>query len=236
MRSTAIPTSSISTGTSGTSCVLPSSKSPHDPYAPGLHHLCFRVEDAAAVDDSGQKLRAAGIDASQPRLYPEYAPDYHATFFSDPDGLRLEVTNYRAERRQRRTTTWGQAWPEASDRCVRNLTSRADGSRLEPSRGFSVNMPRRWRESPQRPYPEEDCPLRPHAARDASSDALDSKAATGRFSGFAPSSAAEKSSRSTAALRCVSSRPRVSARSIRPHSGPACSCPCAGRVPASDRA
>jgi len=77
------------------------SKSPHDPYAPGLHHLCFRVEDAAAVDEAAGKLRAAGINASLPRLYSEYAPDYHATFFSDPDGLRLEVTNYRAERRQR---------------------------------------------------------------------------------------------------------------------------------------
>ena len=78
------------------------SKSPHDPYAPGLHHLCFRVEDAADVDEAASKLRAAGIDASRPRLFPEYAVDYHATFFSDPDGLRLEVTNYRAERRQRR--------------------------------------------------------------------------------------------------------------------------------------
>ena len=73
----------------------------HDPYAPGLHHLCFRVEDAAGVDEAASKLRAAGIDASEPRLYPEYAPDYRATFFNDPDGLRLEVTNYRAERRRR---------------------------------------------------------------------------------------------------------------------------------------
>ena len=77
------------------------SKSPHDPYAPGLHHLCFRVDASAEVGETARKLRAAGIDASGPKLYPEYAPDYHATFFSDPDGLRLEVTNYRAERRHR---------------------------------------------------------------------------------------------------------------------------------------
>jgi glyoxylase I family protein len=76
-------------------------KSPHDPYAPGLHHLCIRVDAAADVGETAGKLRAAGIDASEPRLYAEYAPDYHATFFNDPDGLRLEVTNYRAERRQR---------------------------------------------------------------------------------------------------------------------------------------
>jgi glyoxylase I family protein len=76
-------------------------KSPHDPTVPGLHHLCFRVELAADVHETAERLRAAGIDASGPRLYPEYAADYHATFFTDPDGLRLEVTNYRAERRRR---------------------------------------------------------------------------------------------------------------------------------------
>jgi glyoxylase I family protein len=80
---------------------------PHDAYAPGLHHLCFRVEAAADVGETADKLRAAGIDASGPGLYPEYAPDYHATFFNDPDGLRLEVTNYRAERRQRHDE-WGE--------------------------------------------------------------------------------------------------------------------------------
>ena len=42
-----------------------------------------------------------GIDASDATLYPEYAPDYWATFFTDPDGMRLEVTNYRQERRER---------------------------------------------------------------------------------------------------------------------------------------
>jgi hypothetical protein len=53
------------------------------------------------VQETAKMLRAAGIDASAPRLYPEYAPDYYATFFNDPDGLRLEVTNYRTERRLR---------------------------------------------------------------------------------------------------------------------------------------
>ena len=73
----------------------------HDPYAPGLHHLCLRVETIEDVTAVADALRAADIHASPPRCYPEYAGDYHATFFEDPDGLRLEVTNYRAERRQR---------------------------------------------------------------------------------------------------------------------------------------
>ncbi|HWA13114.1 MAG TPA: VOC family protein [Burkholderiales bacterium] len=73
----------------------------HDPYSPGLHHLCLRVESPADVADAAARLRDAGIEASSPQVYPEYAPDYHATFFRDPDGIRLEVTNYRAERRRR---------------------------------------------------------------------------------------------------------------------------------------
>jgi hypothetical protein len=59
------------------------------------------VEGKDEVENAAAKLRAAGIDASKPKLYPEYAADYYAAFFSDPDGLRLEVTNYRDERRHR---------------------------------------------------------------------------------------------------------------------------------------
>jgi glyoxylase I family protein len=77
------------------------SRVPHDPYAPGLHHFCLRVEGKTDVEIAAARLHAAGIDASQPKLYPDYASDYYATFFNDPDGLRLEVTNYRAERRRR---------------------------------------------------------------------------------------------------------------------------------------
>jgi glyoxylase I family protein len=73
----------------------------HDPYSPGLHHFCFRVDSATDVAAVAGRLRAEGIEASEARLYPEYAPDYWATFFSDPDGIRLEVTNYRQERRER---------------------------------------------------------------------------------------------------------------------------------------
>lgn len=73
----------------------------HDPYAPGLHHFCLRVESVADVEQVATALRAAGVDATEAALHPGYAPDYWATFFSDPDGVRLEVTNYRQERRER---------------------------------------------------------------------------------------------------------------------------------------
>lgn len=77
------------------------SSSVHDPYAPGLHHFCFRVEDNTEVDRAVAELQARGIEVSAPRLYPEYDPDYYAAFFDDPDGIRLEVTNFRERRRQR---------------------------------------------------------------------------------------------------------------------------------------
>lgn len=73
----------------------------HDAYAPGLHHFCLRVDSAAGVAAASTQLRRAGIEASEAKLYPEYAPDYWATFFTDPDGIRLEITNYRLERRER---------------------------------------------------------------------------------------------------------------------------------------
>lgn len=73
----------------------------HDSYAPGLHHFCLRVASIEEVVDVAGQLRGLGIDASEARNFPQYAPDYWATFFADPDGLRLEVTNYRQERRER---------------------------------------------------------------------------------------------------------------------------------------
>ena len=80
-------------------------QSTHDPLATGLHHFCFRVEDVASVNAIGSQFEKVGIACSPPQHYPEYAPDYYAIFFSDPDGIRLEVTNYRAERRKR-FETW----------------------------------------------------------------------------------------------------------------------------------
>jgi catechol 2,3-dioxygenase-like lactoylglutathione lyase family enzyme len=74
---------------------------PHDRYSPGLHHLCLRVPGVDDVDRVATRLAAAGLVATAPRRYEEYASDYYATFVDDPDGLRLEITNFRAERRER---------------------------------------------------------------------------------------------------------------------------------------
>jgi catechol 2,3-dioxygenase-like lactoylglutathione lyase family enzyme len=63
----------------------------HDPLAPGLNHLCFQVPERSDVDAAARALRSLGITVSEPRLYPEYAPDYYAIYFADPDGIRLEI-------------------------------------------------------------------------------------------------------------------------------------------------
>jgi catechol 2,3-dioxygenase-like lactoylglutathione lyase family enzyme len=67
------------------------SGAPHDPYAPGLHHLCLQLASPADVDAAAAELRELGVAATDPARYPEYHPDYYATFFQDPDGLRLEL-------------------------------------------------------------------------------------------------------------------------------------------------
>jgi len=73
----------------------------HNSYGPGLHHLCFRVNNQKDVEETARKLSEHNISVSEPKLYPDYAPDYYAVFLSDPDGIQLEITNYRQERRQR---------------------------------------------------------------------------------------------------------------------------------------
>lgn len=72
----------------------------HDPYAPGLHHLCLQAGSRDDVDAAHRALRDLGVDATTPGEYPEYNDDYYATFFSDPDGIRLEIVARSRHRRK----------------------------------------------------------------------------------------------------------------------------------------
>lgn len=71
----------------------------HDPYAPGLHHVCLQVADRTAVDSFHRLATAKGVAATTPAIYPQYADDYYATFLEDPDGMRFEIVARRARRR-----------------------------------------------------------------------------------------------------------------------------------------
>lgn len=65
----------------------------HDRYAPGLHHLAWRMESRAAVDRMHQLLVTLGADVlDAPAEYPQYneGKGYYAVFFADRDGLKLE--------------------------------------------------------------------------------------------------------------------------------------------------
>ncbi len=67
----------------------------HDRYAPGLHHIAFEAESRAEVDAAYELLKE--IDATildPPADYTGqegYSDGYYAVFFSDPDGLKLEI-------------------------------------------------------------------------------------------------------------------------------------------------
>jgi glyoxylase I family protein len=68
-------------------------------YAPGLHHLAFAVESRADVDAVHAAAVAVGAAVLHaPRIWPQYADDYYATFFLDPDGFRIEVATARDAR------------------------------------------------------------------------------------------------------------------------------------------
>ena len=71
----------------------------HDPYAPGLHHVCFQVAGKPEVDEAEAALRAIGIEVTAAREY-EYGEGYYAIFFEDPDGIRLEIVTRTANRRR----------------------------------------------------------------------------------------------------------------------------------------
>jgi catechol 2,3-dioxygenase-like lactoylglutathione lyase family enzyme len=65
---------------------------PVDRYRVGLHHLCLEVESREALEDTARRLRGASVKITDgPREFSEYRKGYHALFFEDPDGLKLEL-------------------------------------------------------------------------------------------------------------------------------------------------
>ncbi|WP_375491416.1 VOC family protein [uncultured Jatrophihabitans sp.] len=54
-------------------------------------HIALRVEDEATVRRAYELAVALGTEIlHEPRLWPEYAPDYYAVFVRDPAGNNLE--------------------------------------------------------------------------------------------------------------------------------------------------
>lgn len=64
---------------------------PYDRYAVGVHHVCFDVAGREIVDERAGWIRSsAGALLSEPSEY-SYTPGYYAVFFTDPDGIKLEI-------------------------------------------------------------------------------------------------------------------------------------------------
>lgn len=65
----------------------------YDRYALGLHHIAFEAPSRRAVDEAARWARDQGADFDGEPGERSYTPGYYATFFFDPDGLKIEVVN-----------------------------------------------------------------------------------------------------------------------------------------------
>jgi len=55
-------------------------------------HVAFRAADRAAVQQFFDAAVAAGAEVlHEPRVFPEYHPDYFGAFVRDPDGNNVEA-------------------------------------------------------------------------------------------------------------------------------------------------
>jgi glyoxylase I family protein len=73
------------------------------PHTPGLRHLAFEVED---LDALCERLRSAGITLISPPVVVPFpvagAGRKRLCYFHDPDGVLLEVAEYRREQKKLR--------------------------------------------------------------------------------------------------------------------------------------
>jgi catechol 2,3-dioxygenase-like lactoylglutathione lyase family enzyme len=61
-------------------------------------HLAFVAPDRAAVRAFHQAAVSMNVEVMhEPRIWPEYHPDYYATFVRDPDGNNVEAISHRPE-------------------------------------------------------------------------------------------------------------------------------------------
>lgn len=63
--------------------------------APGLHHLCLKAKSAELVDQIYRSLLKKDVYTfGPPQKNPNYTDKYYAVYFTDPDGIKLEVAYY----------------------------------------------------------------------------------------------------------------------------------------------
>lgn len=79
----------------------PSRAARHDRYTPGLHHVAWNVASREEVDAFHAFLVSQSVPILDPPAMYDYEPGYYAFFFSDPDGLKLEIMHVAVEGSQR---------------------------------------------------------------------------------------------------------------------------------------
>ena len=59
----------------------------------GLCEIAFKGDSRAQIDALAKDIEANGGKILDPPKEYDYAPGYYAVFFSDPDGIKLEVVH-----------------------------------------------------------------------------------------------------------------------------------------------
>ena len=59
----------------------------------GLCEIAFRAEDRAEVDALAGEIAARGARILDPPREYDYTPGYYSVFFTDPDGIKLELVH-----------------------------------------------------------------------------------------------------------------------------------------------
>jgi catechol 2,3-dioxygenase-like lactoylglutathione lyase family enzyme len=60
----------------------------------GLREIAFRAESRRQIDDLARDISSNGGRILDPPREYDYRPGYYSVFFTDPDGLKLEVVHY----------------------------------------------------------------------------------------------------------------------------------------------
>jgi len=75
------------------SLVRPGSAARHDRYSTGFHHLALNADSREQVDEFHRLLIANGAQVLDAPTDYDFEPGYYAVFFSDPDGMKLELVH-----------------------------------------------------------------------------------------------------------------------------------------------
>ena len=57
-----------------------------------IHHLAFKAESRAEVDQVFKQLKEMGANIiEEPGFFPQHGEHYYATYFKDKEGIKYEI-------------------------------------------------------------------------------------------------------------------------------------------------